>query len=72
MTRLLKKYKLTLIGTFVGAAGGYAYFYFIGCNSGSCSITSNPVNSTIYGVLMGGLLFNMIESEINKKGKNGK
>lgn len=59
--------KWTLIGVVLGAAGGYAYYYFVGCNSGSCAITSSPVNSTIYGTIMGGLLFNIIQSEINKK-----
>ena len=66
MTNLIKKYKLTLIGTLVGAAGGYAYYYFIGCATGSCAITSSPVNSTIYGVLMGGLLFSMFEPKEKK------
>jgi phage shock protein E len=59
--------KWTLIGVVLGAAGGYAYYYFVGCNSGSCAITSSPFNSTIYGTIMGGLLFNIIQSEINKK-----
>lgn len=67
MTTFFKKYKLTLIGMVVGAAGGYAYYYFVGCNSGSCAITSNPLNSTVYGVLMGGLAFNMLESGNKKK-----
>ncbi len=64
--RILKN-KWTLVGVVLGALGGYAYYYFVGCNSGSCAITSSPVNSTVYGVLMGGLLFNIIQSEINKK-----
>lgn len=59
--------KWTLIGVVLGAAGGYAYYYFVGCNSGSCAITSSPENSIIYGTIMGGLLFNIIQSEINKK-----
>lgn len=66
MTDLLKKHKLTLIGSLVGAAGGYAYYYFIGCTSGTCAITSSPINSTIYGVLMGGLLFSMFEPKDKK------
>jgi hypothetical protein len=66
MTAFLKKYKLTLLGSLIGAAGGYAYYHFVGCNSGSCAITSSPINSTIYGVLMGGLLLNMIESNFKK------
>lgn len=67
MTRHILKYKWTLIGGVVGALGGYAYYHYVGCNSGTCAITSSPVNSTLYGVFMGGLLFNIIESEFNKK-----
>ena len=46
-----------LIGIVVGAIAGYAYYYYVGCASGTCAITSNPVNSTLYGVLFGALLF---------------
>lgn len=67
MKTFIKNYRLTLLGTLVGAIGGYAYYYFVGCNSGTCSITSSPINSTVYGVLMGGLLFNMIQTEFKKK-----
>jgi hypothetical protein len=52
------KYKTTIIGIIVGAAAGYAYYYFVGCASGTCAITSSPVNSTLYGSMMGGLLLN--------------
>jgi phage shock protein E len=48
--------KRLLIGIVVGAIAGYAYYYFIGCSSGTCAITSNPVNSTLYGILFGALL----------------
>lgn len=49
---------LTLsIGLAVGAIGGYAYFYFVGCESGTCAIQSDPVNMTMYGAMMGGTLF---------------
>jgi Family of unknown function (DUF6132) len=50
---------ITGIGIVVGAIAGYAYYFYIGCASGTCAITSNPLNSTIYGAAMGGLLFNM-------------
>lgn len=36
-----------------GAAIGFAYWYFIGCNSGSCAITSTWQISTAYGALVG-------------------
>lgn len=69
MTSKLKKYKLTIIGAVLGAIGGYSYYHFVGCASGTCAITSSPINSTLYGIFMGGLLFNMIETEIQKKSK---
>lgn len=56
---LLKKHYLKLIGIAVGLLGGYLYYYFIGCNSGTCPITSNPWISTLYGGLIGYLLFDL-------------
>ena len=48
---------LKRIGPIVlGALGGYAYYYFIGCVSGTCPITSNPWSSTAYGAFIGALL----------------
>ena len=46
-----------VFGFILGATGGYLYYYFIGCASGTCLITSRPLNSTAYGGLMGALLF---------------
>ena len=54
-----KKVILTLIGIIIGAVAGYLYYLNIRCESGTCAITSKPVNSTLYGGLMGGLIFNM-------------
>jgi len=39
-----------------GAIGGFAWYYFVGCASGACPISSNPYVSTGYGALMGLLL----------------
>lgn len=58
---LIKQNKLILLGVLLGAIGGYLYYYFIGCASGSCAITSKPINSTLYGSVMGGLLFSMVK-----------
>ncbi len=46
-----------------GALAGYLYWYFVGCNSGTCAITSSPVNSTLYGVVMALLLKGSIIKE---------
>jgi xanthine/uracil permease len=43
----------TLIGVVIGGTGGYLYYYFVGCNSGSCPITSNPWASIFWGSLIG-------------------
>lgn len=59
------KHKLTIIGVIVGAIGGYLYYHFVGCTSGTCAITSKPLNSSLYGAMMGVLLFNTF-----KKGKS--
>lgn len=57
MTR--KAILITGLGIIIGAIVGYLYYYNIGCASGTCAITSKPLNSTLYGGLMGGLLLNM-------------
>jgi hypothetical protein len=57
---------ITSIGIVIGAIAGYLYYHFVGCASGSCAITSKPVNSTLYGSLLGGLLFNMFVKEKKK------
>ncbi len=57
---LFRKYKMEIIGTIVGGVLGYAYYYFVGCASGSCAITSKPINSTLYGALMGLLFFSSL------------
>ena len=51
---------ITGIGIIVGAIAGYLYYFYVGCASGTCSITSKPLNSSLYGALMGGLVFNML------------
>lgn len=50
---------VTGIGVVLGAVLGYLYYHYVGCASGTCAITSKPVNSTLYGAVMGGLVFNM-------------
>jgi hypothetical protein len=66
----IKRNKWIIAGAALGALGGYAYYHFIGCASGTCAITSSPVNSTLYGTLMGGLFLNLFSGlgkPINKK-----
>lgn len=58
---------ITVTGIIVGAIAGYAYYHYVGCANGTCVITSKPINSTLYGALMGGLLFNLFVKENKNK-----
>lgn len=63
MQKFLKDNLITIIGIVVGMVAGYFYWQQIGCASGTCAITSKPINSTLYGAMMGGLLFSMFKKE---------
>lgn len=63
----IKKNILVITGVLVGALAGYLYWHYIGCLSGTCAITSKPINSTIYGSMMGGLLFSLFQPKKNNK-----
>ena len=62
-----KAYLITGIGIVVGMIAGYLYYQQIGCVSGTCAITSKPLNSMLYGGLMGCLLFNLFVTSPKKK-----
>lgn len=70
MKKWLLNNKLTLIGAIAGAIGGYLYYYFVGCASGTCGITSSPVNSTLYFAVLGGLIVNLIKPTDNSQKEN--
>jgi hypothetical protein len=71
--KTIKKYYIQLIGLAFGVAGGYLYYKFVGCQSGSCAITSNPYMSMLWGGLMGYLLLDMLANYLKpgKEAKNG-
>jgi phage shock protein E len=52
MNYLLKN-KVVVLGVMLGALAGYLYYFYIGCNSGTCLISSKPINSTLYGAFLG-------------------
>lgn len=51
-----RRHKGMLSGFLLGCAAGYAYYYFVGCPSGSCPISAHPVLSTLYAGAIGALL----------------
>ena len=67
MKKWLLNHKLVVVGVFIGAIAGYSYYYFVGCASGTCAITSSPINSTLYFALLGGLIMNILQPESKKQ-----
>lgn len=48
-----------LIGAIIGAAIGFGWSRIAGlagCRTGACPLTSHPVVSTLYGMVVGGLI----------------
>ena len=60
----IKKYQGSLIGITLGAIAGWLYWNFIGCSSGTCAITSKPLNSVLYGALMGYLVAGIFQKDV--------
>lgn len=56
---------LTIAGAIAGGIAGWLYWKYVGCINGTCYITSKPLNSTVYGAIMGALLSNIIVSFIS-------
>ncbi len=66
-----KHYLPMMILAVVGLIGGFLYYYFVGCASGACPITSNPYISTLYGGVIG-VLLGYIVTPGKKKEEQGK
>lgn len=63
MKKWFGKNKLYFLGAVVGALAGFLYWRYVGCLTGTCAITSSPVNSTLYFAMMGAILFGMFKKE---------
>ena len=51
---LLTRYIMMWLGfILIGGSAGYIFYAQIGCEPGTCLISSDPVNSVIWGGLMG-------------------
>ena len=71
----MNKYLKLAIFTIIGAGGGFAYYYYVGCNSGGCPLTSTWYVTTIYGGFMGmvlGIPGKNIENKENKENEENK
>jgi len=62
----IKKNRLLIIFTIAGLAGGFLYWKFVGCLTGSCPIKSVWYWSTLYGGLIGFLVGSIINDLVVK------
>lgn len=58
--------KLYILGALTGAGAGFLYWYYVGCLSGTCAITSKPLNSILYFSLLGVLVFGLFKKSEKK------
>lgn len=45
-----------IIGAAIGAVLGFGWYKLVGCSTGTCPLTSNPITSTLYGMVVGALV----------------
>jgi len=45
-----------IIGIIVGGGLGFGWYMLVGCPTGTCPLTSNPIITTIYGAVLGALV----------------
>lgn len=69
MKKFLKKNRLLIIFSVLGLAGGFLYWKYIGCLSGTCPIKSVWYWSTLYGGLIGYLAGSLLNDLILKTRK---
>ena len=63
MKKWIGYFRLYLIVALVGAVAGYLYWKYVGCVTGTCAITSKPLNSTLYFAFFGLVLFGLFKKE---------
>ena len=68
MDKLLKNKKVLIlgIGIILGLIGGFLYWKFIGCTSGTCPLTSNWHTSTLFGGVFGYLIGDTVYERSSK------
>ncbi|MCE4566424.1 hypothetical protein INQ51_19040 [Maribellus sp. CM-23] len=57
---IIKQKKIALIFLVLGAIGGFLYWKFVGCTSGTCAIKSVWYWSTLWGAAVGYLVGDFI------------
>lgn len=69
MLNKIKDSKYLISGLFIGAAGGFLYWKYIGCLDGTCALASNWIVMIVYGTILGGVLGNIIQGIVITRNK---
>ena len=72
MKGFIRKHILAIIFVTTGALGGFLYWKFVGCLSGTCVIKSVWYLSTMYGAAVGYVLGSLVEELVIKFKKEKK
>jgi len=56
-----------ILFTIAGGAGGFLYWHFVGCKTGTCPIRSVWYYSTLYGLIIGYLVGDLLAGLIIKR-----
>jgi hypothetical protein len=67
MIKWMLDYKLYFIGAIIGGIAGFLYWKYVGCVTGTCAITSKPLNSTLYFAFFGSILLSFFKKEKSSK-----
>lgn len=71
MMERIKKYMPEITGSLFGGIGGFLYWKYVGCVSGTCTIKSNWYLMVPWGILLGYLLGSLV-SDLIKKIRSGR
>jgi hypothetical protein len=63
----LKKFLPEITGALLGVLGGFFYWKYVGCVSGTCTIKSNWYLMIPWGMLMGFLVGSVVGDIIRKR-----
>jgi hypothetical protein len=72
MKEFIRKHIVTIIFSVAGAVGGFLYWRFVGCASGTCIIKSVWYLTTLYGLVLGWVTGGLAEDLIGKIRKTKK
>ena len=70
--KFIKDNKIVFGFAVLGAIGGFLYWRFVGCESGTCAIKSVWYWSTLWGAVLGYLVGDMIHGYLKKRKSDDK